>query len=249
MESALDPRTPVVLLHAFPLNPGMWEAQRRALHGRPVVAPAFPGFGGRPPAGDADLDRFVDAVVADMDGAGIARAAVVGLSMGGYVALRMHARHGDRVAALVLADTRAGADDESAGRKRTEQAERVRKEGVGWLADALLPALLGETTRRDRPNVVEQVVRMIGEADPEGVAQALLAMRDRPDSTEALAGIQVPVLALVGGEDTLTPRAEALLIAEKTPGGEMGVIRDAGHLSSLENPAAFNEALEAFLGF
>lgn len=247
MESALDPRTPVVFLHAFPLNPDMWEAQRSALPGRPLLAPAFPGFGGRPP-GEADLDSFADAVIHDMDDAGIERAAVVALSMGGYVAFRLHTRFPGRIAALVLADTRAGADSDEAREKRSQQAVRVRKEGVEWLPDALLPGLLGETSRRERPEVVEAVVRMILEADPEGVAHALLAMRDRPDSTEVLARIEVPVLALVGAEDTLTPRAEALVIAERTPRGQLGVIDAAGHLSNLENPAAFGEALEEFLG-
>lgn len=243
---SINPRTPVVFLHAFPLGPEMWEAQRRIVRNRPSLAPAFPGFAGRP-AVEPELDRFAEAVVGDMDDAGISRAVIVGLSMGGYVALRFHALFRERVAALVLCDTRAGADDEAGRRKRSDQAARAREEGVGWLADALLPSLLGQHSRLERPRVVEQVVRMIGEADPEGVARALLAMRDRPDSTKALAGIDVPVLALVGGEDTLTPRAEALEIAERTPLGQLGIIEDAGHLSNLENPDAFNQALEFFL--
>jgi pimeloyl-ACP methyl ester carboxylesterase len=243
----MDSTTPVVFLHAFPLNSAMWEPQQGILGDRPVLAPDFPGFGGRPM--DApDLERFAHTVLDHMDAAGIPRAIVVGLSMGGYVAFRLHALRPDRVAAMVLADTRAGGDDEAGRAKRTDQAARVRKEGVEWLAEALLPALLGETTRQSRPEVVAKVKEMAEGAHPEGVARALEAMRERPDSTPDLQRIQVPVLVLVGEEDTLTPPAEARRIAEGVPEGRLVIIPGAGHLSNVEAPEAFNEALLAFLG-
>jgi 3-oxoadipate enol-lactonase len=238
--------TPVVLLHAFPLGPLMWGSQVAALAGRKVLTPSFPGFGGRPPGGTS-LDDFADAVVADMDAAGIERAVVVGLSMGGYVAFRLHAKRPERVAALVLADTKATADDQAARTKRTDQADRVRREGMAWLVDTLAPAVLGETTLAERPSVTNSVRAMMAAADPEGVARALLAMRDRPDSTPHLANISVPVLAIVGDEDRVTPVAGARQIADGVPDGRLVVIPRAGHLSNLEDAPAFNEALLAFL--
>lgn len=243
----MDTSTPVVFLHAFPLNSAMWEGQRDALRGRRTLAPDFPGFGGRAP-GEADLDAFARAVMADMDAAGIGRAVVVGLSMGGYAAFRLHALAPERVAGLVLADTRAGADDEAGRAKRTAQAARVRTEGVGWMGEALLPALLGTTTRRERPWVADAVREIIEAGDPEGVARALEAMRERPDSTPHLGAIRVPVLAIVGEEDTLTPPAESLRIAEAVPGAKLAVLPEAGHLSNVEAPSAFNQALRDFLG-
>jgi 3-oxoadipate enol-lactonase len=239
--------TPVVFLHAYPLNSGMWARERALLGNRTVLAPDFPGFGGRPP-GAVTLDGFAEAVIAEMDAAGVEKAAIVGLSMGGYVAFRLQARWPTRVAGLVLADTRAGADDEVGRTKRSDQAERVRREGVGWMPDALLPALLGETTRRERPAVVDTVRASIAGANPEGVARALLAMRDRPDSTSTLPDIDVPVLALVGEEDMITPAAEARRIAESVPDGRLVVLRGVGHLSSLEDPDAFSRELISFLG-
>jgi len=238
--------TPVVLLHAFPLGPAMWHAQVEALAGRTVLTPSFPGFGGRAPGGDS-VDAFADAVLTNMDDAGIDRGVIVGLSLGGYIAFRIHARAPERVAALVLADTRATPDDEAGRAKRTEQAEQARKEGVAWLPDALVPAVLGDTTRRERPEVERTVRGMVAAADPEGVARALIAIRDRPDSSGALSGIRVPVLALVGEEDGITPPAAAREIAEGVPDGRLVVVPGAGHLSNLEDPAAFNEALLAFL--
>jgi len=242
----MDTTLPVVFLHAFPLNGSMWARQVEALASRRVLAPHFPGFGGRP-HGEASLDAFARAALADMDAAGIGTAVVVGLSMGGYTAFRLHALAPDRVAALVLADTRAGADDEAGRAKRTDQAARVRREGTGWLADTLLPGLLGETTRRERPDVVERVLALIAQADAEGVARAQEAMRGRPDSTPDLARVRVPVLALVGEEDTLTPPPGVRKIAEAVPDGRLTVLPGAGHLANLEAPEAFNAALAEFV--
>ena len=242
----MDALTPVVFLHAFPLNAAMWTRQVEALAPRRVLAPNFPGFGGRPP-GEATLDAFAHALLSDMDAAGIGRAVVVGLSMGGYTAFRLHALAPERVAGMVLADTRAGADDEAGRAKRTDQAARARREGVGWLAEAMVPALLGETTRRERPGVVEQVRGLVAQADAEGVARALEAMRDRPDSTPRLGQIRLPVLVLVGEEDTLTPPAEARKIAEGVPDGRLVVLPTAGHLVNLEAPEAFTAALTGWL--
>jgi 3-oxoadipate enol-lactonase len=243
----MDSTTPVVFLHAFPLNASMWKPQSGILNNRMVITPDFPGFGGRP-VDAPDLERFALTVLDHMDAAGISRAVVVGLSMGGYVALRLHALRPERVAAMVLADTKAGDDDDAGRAKRTDQAARVRREGVEWLAEVLLPALLGETTRQSRPDVVSVVREMAEGADAEGVARALEAMRERPDSTPNLDTIRVPVLALVGEEDTLTPLAEARKIAEGVPDGRLVVIPGAGHLSNLESPEAFNEAVRSFLG-
>lgn len=151
------------------------------------------------------------------------------------------------MAALVLADTKATADDEAARAKRTDQAGRARREGVGWLADAMVPVLLGETTRAERPNVEKSVRTMIAEADPDGVARALLAMRDRPDSTPQLADIRIPVLAIAGDEDQVTPVAGARQIADGVADGRLVVIPKAGHLSNLEDVQSFNEAVTSFL--
>lgn len=238
---------PVVFLHAFPLDGSMWIAQEEAFREqRLTFAPHMPGFGGQPVVA-GDLAGFADHVVALCDEKGIERAVFVGLSMGGYVAMRLADRHPHRVAGLVLADTRAGPDDEEGRAKRSAQIARVRSEGCDWLAEAMIPALLGETTRRERPQVVESVEAMIGLATPEGVASALEAMRDRPDSSSVLSSLEVPTLAVVGREDVLTPPAEAERIAKLSRRSRAVVIADAGHLANLEQPQAFNDALEVFL--
>jgi 3-oxoadipate enol-lactonase len=240
-------RLPLVFLHAFPLSSAMWEAQVATLRPeRPVLAPDLPGFGGRPP-GPADLAAFARAVLDDLDAARIRRCVLVGISMGGYVAFRILDRAPDRVAALVLADTRAGPDDDQARVRRTEQAARARREGVAWLPEAILPGLLGRTTHRTRPDLVTRVGDWIRAADPEGIARALEAMRDRPDSAPVLSRIRVPSLVLAGDEDVLTPPDEVRRIAAALPDTRVVVIPGAGHLAALEQPGAFTRPVGAFL--
>lgn len=242
-----DTRTPVLLLHAFPLDASMWDGIRGALKERRVLSPDFPGFGGRAPAGST-LDALAEAACQALDEANVDRTLVVGLSMGGYVAFRMYDCWPERVTGLVLADTRAGADAEEARAKRTAQADRARREGTGWLAGELIPNLLGETSRARRPEVEARVRETIGKADPEGVARALTAMRDRPDFTPLLSSVRVPVLAIAGEEDTLTPVEEARLIAESVPQGTLLTIPGAGHLSAMEDPQMFADAIADFPG-
>ena len=242
----MDSTTPIVFLHAFPLNSSMWDAQIAALGSRKTLAPDFPGFGERPVA-DASLEEFARAVLGDMDAAGIDKAVVVGLSMGGYVAFRLHSLAPERIAGLVLADTRAVADDDAGKAKRTDQAARARNEGLGWLEEAMLPALLGETTRREKPDVVAKVSQLMSQANPEGVARALEAMRERPDSTLDLSTIRVPTHVIVGDEDTLTPVNESGRICAEVEGARLSLIPGSGHLSNLEAPETFNEVMLSFL--
>ena len=239
--------TPIVFLHAFPLNPSMWEPQGPALVHRKILTPAFPGFGGRDP-GAPSLEAFARSVLEDMDSAGIGEAVFAGLSMGGYVAFRLFEMAPERFRGLILADTRAGPDDEAGRKKRTDQAAKTRQEGVGWLPEALLPALLGTTSLQERPRAVKKVRQMMEDTNPEGVARALEAMRERPNSLGLLPEIRVPTLVLCGEEDTLTPLAEARIMAEALPGGRLVAIPGAGHLANLEAPDAFNRALLEFLG-
>lgn len=238
----------VVFIHAFPLDGRMWEAQARAAEsaGWTAMTPDLPGFGARAPA-QADLEAWARDVLAGCDRRGVGRAVFAGLSMGGYVTFRIAALAPERVAGLVLADTRAAADAPEARERRTALAARVRAEGVAFLANEILPSLLGETSRRRRPDLVAEVRRRILAANPEGVARALLAMRDRPDSTPLLSSLRVPALVLAGAEDSLTPPAESRALAASLPAARFHEIPAAGHLSNLENPDAFNAALVEFL--
>lgn len=241
---------PVLLLHAFPLNSGMWEAQVEALGDRfRLIAPDFQGFGGSDAPEDRSLysmDSFADHLAGLLDDLAIDKTVLVGLSMGGYVAFSFLRRHGDRVRALVLADTRAEADPPEGVEKRSGQQKQVESEGTAGLVDALPGALLGATTRDSKPDVVDRS-RKLMDNPPAGFIGALEAMKNRVDSSDDAAKVHVPTLVLVGEEDALTPPDAARRLHELIAGSKLVVIPGAGHLSNLEAPEAFNGALGEFL--
>jgi len=237
-------RAPLLLVHAFPLDHALWGPQVDAFGPqRRVIVPDLAGFGASP-GGHDSLDEHADDLAALLDALGVRRAVVAGLSMGGYVAFAFWRRHRDRVAALVLADTRATPDTEAARAGRYQTAGAVAEQGVSVLVGPMLPNLLGP---EPRPATRAEVQAMMARQPAAGVVAALKAMAARPDSTADLAGIDVPTLVVVGGEDRITPPDDARAIAAAVPGAGLVVVPGAGHLSNLEEPGAFNAALRAFL--
>jgi pimeloyl-ACP methyl ester carboxylesterase len=241
---------PLVLLHGFPFDRSMWDAQVEALSSRfRLVVPDLRGFGGSvAPPGPVSMDRFADDVAALLDHLELPRAAIGGLSMGGYVAFAFARRHPGRVQALVFCDTKAVADTPEARKGRAEMAAFVADRGVAPIAERMLPRLLAPATLQGRPDVVERVRGMILRASVNAVLGALAGMADRPDSTPLLSGFRCPVLFLVGAQDALSPPEEAEGMCARVPGGRRVVVPEAGHLSPMENPAVVNEALAGFLG-
>ncbi len=240
----------LVLLHAFPLHSGMWKPQLEHLSAqRRVVAPDFLGFGGSD-APDSmyryTMLGYADLLAGLLDRLGLARVAVGGLSMGGYVAFAFLREYAERVTALVLADTRASADTNEVFERRTDQQDQVARVGTTALIEALLGGLLSEHTRATRLELVEQVRRLM-DNPAAGFIGALEAMKHRPDSTDELAGITVPTLVIVGESDAFTPPAVAESMAKKVPGAELVVVRGAGHMSPMEQPEQVNRAIERFM--
>jgi 3-oxoadipate enol-lactonase len=242
-------RGALVLLHAFPLNARMWERQLSiSAAGWRVIVPQLRGFDGS--AADrpaSSVDDYAGDVIDLLDSLHIDEAVIGGLSMGGYIAFAI-LRHAARyVHALVLADTKSQADSPEAidGRKRLLQL--VNDKGPSAVADEMVPKLLGETTRRDRPDVVERVRQLVLSNSTEAIAGAIRALMSRPDSTPLLPTIHVPTLIVVGAEDTLTPPANAEEMHRAVAGSELAQIPAAGHLSNLEQPELFDAALARFL--
>jgi 3-oxoadipate enol-lactonase len=240
----------LVLVHAFPLHASMWQPQLAdPPRGWRLVAPDLAGFGS---SDDRDgeavaLEDYAEDLATLLDGLGIARAVVGGVSLGGYVALAFARLHPERLSGLVLADTKAPADTAEARAGRDRMLQLLRDRGTGGVADEMLPRLLGDSTRRDRPALVDDVRAMILANDPRGLHRAILRLRDRPDATPGLASLRLPVLVVVGEEDTLTPVAEAERLQSGIAGAQLARIPAAGHLSTLEQPGAVGRLLADFL--
>jgi pimeloyl-ACP methyl ester carboxylesterase len=241
--------TPVVLLHAFPLDSRMWLPQIEALGGYQAIVPDLRGFGAaRELAVEvADVDLLADDLARLLDERQLGQVVLCGLSMGGYVALAFARRHPERLGGLVLCGTRAGTDSEREIADRLAMAERVLAEGVGSVPEAMLPRLLGPTVRDKRPDLVEQVTEMILDQDPRGIAGAQRGLAARPDSTPALAAVTVPALVIVGGEDELAGPEEGRVLATGIRDSRLVLVEGAGHLVNLEQPEPVNEALLDFL--
>ena len=234
----------LVLLHAFPLDRSMWDREVRALAdvASPIIAPSFAGFGrSELPRGQPTLDDYADAAIAIMDAAGVITAAVAGLSMGGYVAFAMWRRHRKRIERLALIDTKAEGDTPEAAANRVRLAATLREHGV----EALLktpPKWL-----RDGSPHWDALKAMIRAQNKEAVAQGSIAMSTRPDSRADLPTIDVPTAVIVGEADAITPVASSKTMADAIPGATLAVIPDAGHISNIEAPEAFEKAIRAWL--
>lgn len=240
----------VLFVHGFPFSSALWEAQLAAVPaGWRFLAPDLPGFGESAPLDSAlTMEILARELEVFLDELGVQRAVVCGLSMGGYVALALWRVHRERVRALVLADTRAGADTPEARHARYEDAALARSMGAAAIGERMLPRLLSPGTHQDHPDVVQRLRAITATASVEGVAGALEGMAERPDSTGLLGEIDAPTLVIAGEHDVIAPMAEAETLAAGIPGARLVTIPGAGHVTCMEAPGAFNAALVTFLG-
>jgi len=223
----------IVLLHALPLDQRMWEPQREALPGHDVVSPNLYGFGN-------SMDAWAKHVLEEVEGGFVA----CGASMGGYCALAIARRAPERLEGLVLAGSRIDADSEERRAARADTIALIRSRGPEGLWEDMRPKLFPEDAP---PEVVERARRLALEQDPDGLVSAVEAIRDRPDSTEAVAALDVPVLVAIGDVDPFLSVEEAGAAAGVAGDGRLHVFAGTGHLPSMQRPDEFNRLLESFL--
>jgi len=243
LESGLG--RPIVLLHAFPLTADMWRAQLDAApRGCRLIAPDLRGFGGSSiDRLEIGMDDYASDIVKLMDSLLIATFAVAGLSMGGYIGFGLLRLARQRITGFLLADTRSTADTDAGREARATMLADVRRGGVGILPDRMIPKLLGDTSRRERPGVVTATRTLIEANRREGVEAAIYALMRRPDSTSDLSRLDAPTVVVVGDEDELTPPSDAEALHRAIRGSRLAVIPRAGHLSNLEAPDAFSTTI------
>ena len=242
---------PVVLVHGFPLDHTMWNAQIDALSKdyRPIV-PDLRGFGQSGIThGTVTMQRLADDLAGLLDGLGVSEpVAICGLSMGGYVALQFWQRHAPRLAGLILCDTRAVTDSPDMAAARLEMADRVLREGPAPLVDGMMPKLFARATAEDRPELVDSLRRVMIGTDPKGIAAAARGMARRPDMVSSLGRIDCPTMIIVGEHDAISTLDEMREIARAIPRARFVEIAGSGHMSPMERPAEVNAALLEFLG-
>lgn len=244
---------PLLLLHAFPCDGTLWSEQVRPLHeaGWRTLVPDLPGFGESTMLpGAPRLDDVVDAVARMVGDLGLTSIVVGGVSLGGYVAMGLVRRHPSLVSALLLCDTKASVDSAEArvGRERLADLCEGEPPRVGRiLTQAVLPGLLGSTTRETRPAVVERTREYLDRVDAVTVAWYQRAMAQRPDSHAALREWAGPALVLWGAEDALSPDDDQERLLGALPGSRRARLPGAGHLAIIEDPRAARAAMLGFL--
>jgi len=245
-----DPRADsvIVLLHAFPLSHKLWN-QLEPIPGYRFITPDFPGFGTEPLAATGltlelaaqHLDRQLRAQNVDKP------FILIGISMGGYWAFEYYRQFPERVNQLILVSTRPGVDKPEGRQNRLNMAERIEKEGVGYLVEAMIPGLLGKTTLADKPEVRRQLSEWISKTSPQAVALAQRAMANRRDQTDLLTRITARTLILAGQEDALIAPAEAVAMGKLIPNSQVELLDQVGHLIPIESPNHFQKSLRGFL--
>jgi len=243
---------PLLLLHAFPLDHAMWQRQMPLADHLRLIVPDQRGFGGSGDSLPESIVQLAADAVALLDALHVVGPAVVcGVSMGGYVAQHVATRHPERVAALVLVDTKLEADTPEARAGRADLAAKVGRLGQGILADAMIPRLLAASSEaRALPGRVEAeaILRRSIMAQPVTTIQAALrALGARPDMTEAMRQADLPTLLVVGAEDVITPPSCLEAAEGIIPKAKLLEVPLAGHLVPLEQPDVFNRAVLEFL--
>jgi 3-oxoadipate enol-lactonase len=240
---------PVVLLHPFPANHEFWLPVAGALAARfRIILPDLRGHGDSGVGeGPATMAKHALDIARVMDDAEVGRAALIGVSLGGYALFEFWRRFRGRVAALGLCNTKAPADSADARAGRLQAANDVLERGTEPFFESMIPRLLGKSTRAARPDLVAGALGMMRKMSPEDVAQVQRGMAERPDSVDALKSINVPVLLITGEEDMLTGVNEAELMRQHMAGSQMRVIPKAGHYSAWERPEDVTGLVSNFL--
>lgn len=240
--------SPIVLLHPFPANHSIWQPAMAALESRyRLILPDLRGHGDSGVGeGSATMAKHAADLARIMDEEEIGQAVFVGVSIGGYILFEFWRRNRPRMKAFVLCNTKAAADAAESRATRLQAAADVLERGTEPFFESMVPKLLGETTRRTRPDLVEGALRMMRKMSPEDVALVQRGMAERPDSVDTLKTINVPTLIVTGDEDTLTGVPEAEIMKRNIAGSEMKVVAKAGHYSPWEQPGEVGRILRQF---
>jgi len=240
---------PVVLLHPFPVHHEFWSPLAQQLSNRyRLIMPDLRGHGDSGLGdGPATMQKHAADVARVMTAAGVDRPSLIGGSIGGCVRFELWRRFRERVSALVLCNTKAGADTQQARAARLQSADDVLKTGTELFFEGMLQKVLAETTRKSRPDLVDGALRMMRKMSPEDVAGVQRGMAERPDSIPTAQTINIPTLLITGDEDSATGVAEAEVMKQNIRGSEMKVVAKAGHYSPWEQPEEVGRLLRQFL--
>lgn len=239
----------IIFIHGFPYDHTMWKAQIDELSKNYLcVAYDIRGLG-ESPAGDGQftMESFVDDLEIVVDELNLDKPVICGLSMGGYITLRALERMQDKFSAAILCDTRSEADNNEGKLKRAAAIKRINTEGLAPFASDFIKNCFADEFKTNKQTELNQIIEKSSGFNPIGVKGCLLAMLSRTDTTQSLSNIKIPTLLICGERDSLTPPSVMKEMFHKIPNAEFVEIKNAGHMTPIENPDEVNNAIKSFL--
>lgn len=237
---------PVVLLHGFPLDRRMWTAQREGLSDRfRVITPDLRGFGESRDETAFTVESLADDLNVFLRTINALPCVLGGLSMGGYVCFAYYRKHAGTVMGLMLINTRPEADPPAVKEHREKTAQQALSQGAEPVVQAMLPRLLSPKSRR--PDLITRTLGILRDCPARTIANASLAMRDRPDSTQLLKSISVPTLIIAGADDPIIAAEIPRQMQANISGARLTMIPGAAHLTPMEQAPQVNRAMREFV--
>jgi len=236
----------IIFIHGFPFDKKMWNGQLETLSRNfRCIAIDLPGYGNS--TGDISIESYADLLDDFMHMMQIESAAICGLSMGGYIALRAIVKYPERFSHLLLCDTQCIADTDEGRKKRYSTIELIEKEGLGPFAEGFMKNIFTEKNLQGNENYIQTIKATILSTKPETVTATLKALAARTETCSNLKDIKVPTLVICGEEDKITPVKQSQFLQENIQGAKLKLLPGAAHMSNLEQPALFNEAVSEFM--
>lgn len=241
---------PLMLVHGFPADGSLWDHQISALSGRfRLLVPDLPGSGASPEKTPLSIADMAEVLKAILDQEHIPACVVIGHSMGGYATLAFAERYPSRLKGYGLFHATAFADSPEKKAGRSRSMELMRRYGGATFLRQMMPTLFSAAFRKAHPEVLQSLVDRAEKAPSGALVGYYDAMRNRPDRTEILRQTPVPVLFVIGKEDTAAPPADVLKQVSLPSVSQVYLWEAVAHMSMLEKPELATEALEAFVTF
>ncbi|WP_207423729.1 alpha/beta fold hydrolase [Desertivirga brevis] len=247
--TGVSPKTTLIFIHGFPFSSSMWKPQLEVLpEGIEAYAPDIRGFGkSTTPHSFFSVDLFARDLFAFLDTLQLGQVVLCGLSMGGYISLRAAEIDRSRIKGIVLCDTNCVADTNESKLKRFSTIDLVASGRKNEFAESFLKNLFAESSFEKKDPGIELIRSIILSTAGSTICGSQLALASRTDTSAVLGEIAVPALVIRGEYDQVMTPAQAIQLQQGIRRSELITVPSAGHMSNIENPEVFNDALLNFL--